>query len=166
MSGTRACPEAGSDMSSARMPPSICRRFTAMDHIDGIDAARGRSRFPGNDLQPDQRAPHGQREPHRHPSLRRGPDSFASTGHPCLSRAPARSMRRTRRHCRSTCLRATHVLAGRGQPGPQLDDDVTRGQFGATPIARVEHLGMSTAVAVPVQQERAVGRQVLIAPGT
>ena len=67
---------------------------------------------------------------------------------------------------RTPMQEACRVSAGGVEPWPHLDDDVTRGQFGATPIARVEHFGMSTAVAVPVQQERAVGRHVLVAPGT
>jgi len=61
---------------------------------------------------------------------------------------------------------AAGVSAGVGEPWPRLDDDVARGQFDATPIARVQHLGVSTAVAVSVQQEWAVGRHVLVAPGT
>lgn len=51
---------------------------------------------------------------------------------------------------RTTIWELTRVSAGGGEPWPRLDDDVTRGQFGATPIARVEHFGMSTTVAVPV----------------
>ena len=61
---------------------------------------------------------------------------------------------------------ARRVSAGGGEPRPRFYDDVPRGQFGATTIARVVHFGMSTAVAMPVQQERAVGRHVLVAPGT